>query len=839
MPLAPRASAETVIGSTIVTLYPIADSYVSSENPDTNYGNATSLILYINSRERYAYTMFDLSSIPSNATILSGTLWLSLRGISGFSASIGAYHCNDTSWTELGITWNNKPSFAPKATGTCYFYGWVSLGYYGWSVTADVKAAFSTGKLTEVLKFVRSDLYTSASFGSRETTYGPELVVVYVTAPVYDVRVESVQDTGATSNVGTIAIADMTLTLLQDVDIMAGSYQVTYNSGYVFVRWETTGGVSVSNPYAKTTIVTVSGSGTLRAVGNARKIEYFYDDGKCHGGIGGSQQRRMVAVRFTPVLSDKLLTARFYIYHVPYDDTIKVHVMDTNWIDLITPFNQTLKKKDEFWFDVDLSAYGLTVNAGVDFYIGMEWTHIPSDPYAGTFPLLGCDSEFSYYESRSWDWNGTAWKKAICDYIIRAVVGTPSTIACAVSLASIVIGSNVTVSGSINPAHDRATVTLRYTRPDGSKVTRTTTTDAAGFFSDTYTPDRVGSWRVWASWPGDEDHIEAASPTVSFTVSKASSSISCSLSSSTIFIGENVTISGSVSQVHPAVSVYIQYSVDGGKTWNSLTSTVTDSRGTYSYTWFPSLGSYLIRSYWAGDEDYQGATSSAQSLNVRKIGSIISCAVNPASVTVGSSTTVSGSISPSHTAPVTIRYSTDGGFTWIILTTITSQPNGSYSKAWTPLAVSTYKVKASWAGDGDHEGAESPIQTLAVKASSTISCSVSPERVKKGETAPVSGSISPLHAGVTVTLTYKRPDGSTFKQTLTTTSTGMFSDTYKPETAGSWSVTASWEGDQDHNPATSTAFIFTVEEEFPILLVASIAIITVVAIGVYFFLKRR
>jgi len=574
---------------------------------------------------------------------------------------------------------------------------------------------------------------------------------------------------------------------------------------------------------------------------------------------------------------------------------------------------------------------------------------------------------------------------------------------------------------------------VNYTRPDASVVVRTVTTSPTGAFSDTYTPDKIGSWKVRASWPGDEDHYGWTTSMFSFTVTKGSSTISCSLSSSTIFIGESVTISGSVSPAHPAVTVYIQYSIDGGNTWNNITSTITNSTGAYSYMWLPSLGSYLIRSYWQGDEDHNGATSPKPSLSVRKMSSTISCALNPASITVGSSTTISGSISPSHTALVTIRYSADGGVTWVILTTITSLSDGSYSYGWTPPAVGTYKVKASWAGDedhegvesptqtltvakasstiscsvspasiiigssvtvsgsispghggvtvtltytrpdssvvtrtvtsgaggnytdtytpdragswtvkaswpgdadhngatssvqsfsvtkigstiscalnpasitvgssttisgsispahtasvtirystdggatwitlatttslsdgsysygwtppavgtyqvraswpgdGDHQGAESPVQTLTVtKASSTISCSVSPEKVKKGETATVSGSISPVHAGVAVTLTYRRPDGSTFKRTLTTTSTGTFSDMYKPETAGSWSVTASWEGDQDHNPATSTAFAFTVEEEFPIWLVVGVAIIGVAAIIVYRLLK--
>ena len=114
-----------------------------------------------------------------------------------------------------------------------------------------------------------------------------------------------------------MTFADKVFFLPEDFSVVNGSYQVTYNSGYLFLRWETSGGVSVSDENGKTTIVTVSGAGTLRAVGSGETIEYAYDDGTAEYILFNRKAySEMGAVRFMSVLSDKLTSARIYIYGI-------------------------------------------------------------------------------------------------------------------------------------------------------------------------------------------------------------------------------------------------------------------------------------------------------------------------------------------------------------------------------------------------------------------------------------------------------------------------------------------------------------------------------------------
>jgi hypothetical protein len=82
------------------------DTYVYSLDPASNFGNNVQLNgLGLPYSE--AYIEFDLSSIPSNASILSADF--NLYSEVGGSGTITIDRIT-SAWTELGVTWNNKPS---------------------------------------------------------------------------------------------------------------------------------------------------------------------------------------------------------------------------------------------------------------------------------------------------------------------------------------------------------------------------------------------------------------------------------------------------------------------------------------------------------------------------------------------------------------------------------------------------------------------------------------------------------------------------------------------------------------------------------------------------------
>jgi hypothetical protein len=98
----------------------------------------------------------------------------------------------------------------------------------------------------------------------------------------------------------------------------------------------------------------------------------------------------------------------------------------------------------------------------------------------------------------------------------------PSSISVSLPTQTIGQGENLLVTGKLQEAHEGVEILLDYSRPDGSVMRRTVTTEPDGSFSDRYSPDMSGAWNVTASWEGNEDY-EEASMMASFTVTAAPS----------------------------------------------------------------------------------------------------------------------------------------------------------------------------------------------------------------------------------------------------------------------------------------------------------------------------
>ncbi len=410
LPMLP-ATGSPAIGSTTITLDAVADSYVNSSSPETNYGSLDHLCVSTNSEEDLIYLMFDLSSLPPEALIIAAELKLYITDIGGVVGNINAHYCANNSWTQEGITWNNKPDFDSQATHKNYFGMIVWTGYHSWDVTSDVQTALSQGSLSQVILRESSG---HATFESLEATHEPRLEVEYSVKPVHLVKLGSAQDMDATANLGFISVSGEVFSLPTELWIVNGSYPVAYSGGYKFLRWETTGGVVVGEETLASTVVTVTGNGTLRAIGSVEELEYAYDHGRAEAEYGTAGE--IDAVQFTPLFSGQLLTARLYMYALSSyaPNTFKVHVMDEGRDPLIPSFNVT--PSSEGWLDVDLSAYNLNVTQGEDFYLGMEWI----EDYN---PDLGEDRTNASH--RSWHWNGEFWDlNEYSDYMIRAVVGS-------------------------------------------------------------------------------------------------------------------------------------------------------------------------------------------------------------------------------------------------------------------------------------------------------------------------------------------------------------------------------------------------------------------------------
>lgn len=180
------AVSPNVLGAEL-SIEPIADSYTDSDAPDVNHGGSSSLYSYyyelelINkSYEQDTWLKFDLSEIPSEATVNSIILRMHTFFTTSTTNKVGVFLCSNTDWGEMEITWNNCPEVTGQPIGIVYIGS--SDTDYDFDVTSAVE-----GKdvVTLVLKTLEpTELVGWADFVSKEyalSQYHPELVVDYTT----------------------------------------------------------------------------------------------------------------------------------------------------------------------------------------------------------------------------------------------------------------------------------------------------------------------------------------------------------------------------------------------------------------------------------------------------------------------------------------------------------------------------------------------------------------------------------------------------------------------------------------------------------------------------------
>ncbi len=171
--LKPTNTATTVTGdpttiaatsASSMTFSPVADSAIDSSHPSTNYGVSPYLRTDASPTVR-TYLRFNLQGITGSIT--SATLRIYANSSS--SSKYDVRSVSDTTWNETTIDYSNAPSMgsvADSSTGPFSANTWTEV-----DVTSLVKA---NGLVSLALTSANS---TAVSFGSRESTHQPQLIV--------------------------------------------------------------------------------------------------------------------------------------------------------------------------------------------------------------------------------------------------------------------------------------------------------------------------------------------------------------------------------------------------------------------------------------------------------------------------------------------------------------------------------------------------------------------------------------------------------------------------------------------------------------------------------------
>jgi len=171
-PVSNTATVTTPSGgtSTTLTFGPNADTYADQLNPTTNLGTAVK-VTSDNSPVREGYFRFSVSGLSGAVQSATLRLWVT----DGTGNGPAVYGVTDTTWSETGLTWNNKPANNPTATDN---KGAVSISTW---VEYDV-TPLVTGNGTFSFALI-ADSSDGLDVFSREGTKPPQLVVTAGTTP--------------------------------------------------------------------------------------------------------------------------------------------------------------------------------------------------------------------------------------------------------------------------------------------------------------------------------------------------------------------------------------------------------------------------------------------------------------------------------------------------------------------------------------------------------------------------------------------------------------------------------------------------------------------------------
>jgi|GEM_PF-850730 len=149
---------------------PVADTYVSEQNPETNYGDAG----FLNTRDGagtdfIGYMRFDLAALRGH-TIRSATLVL-YCSVGTHTLSIHAAADND--WSEHGLNWNNAPELGSVVAAR-------AVGIDAWE-SFDVTDSLGAGDRLSLAFW--SNLNSYRRIASKESATPPRLTVTFDNQP--------------------------------------------------------------------------------------------------------------------------------------------------------------------------------------------------------------------------------------------------------------------------------------------------------------------------------------------------------------------------------------------------------------------------------------------------------------------------------------------------------------------------------------------------------------------------------------------------------------------------------------------------------------------------------
>ncbi|MBL1098215.1 Ig-like domain-containing protein [Streptomyces coffeae] len=336
--------------------------------------------------------------------------------------------------------------------------------------------------------------------------------------------------------------------------------------------------------------------------------------------------------------------------------------------------------------------------------------------------------------------------------------------------------------------------------------TLTGTLDASGQACVTTTAIPVGSHVVTATYAGDTG-VAGSSTTGTVLVNQGVSTTSVSVAPDPSVCGEAVTICAQVTVAGPSTCVptgTVTFAISGGPT---LTGTLDASGQACVTTTAVPVGSHTVTATYAGSTDIAGSSGTA-TINVNPAASTTTLTITPNPSVCGEAVTLCVQVTtvPPGTCVPTgdVIFAISGGPTL----TGTLDASGQACVTTSAIPVGTHTVTATYAGGGGVAGSSATGSVTVGQAASTTALTITPNPSGCGAVVTLCAQVTTVPPGTCVptgTVTFVISGGPTLTGTLD--ASGQACVTTGALGAGSYTVTATYEGNGDVAASTGTGII--------------------------------
>jgi Bacterial Ig-like domain (group 3) len=414
-----------------------------------------------------------------------------------------------------------------------------------------------------------------------------------------------------------------------------------------------------------------------------------------------------------------------------------------------------------------------------------------------TYTTTGTHSFTAVYAGNTNDIGSTSLASGLTvnpDMTSTALTLSPSTV---------VVGQTVTLMATVSPvAPGAGTPTGNVVFKDGTTIIGTVALSGGkASLPTSYTS--TGTHSFTAVYSGTATDVGSTSTASGLTVNPDSTSTSLTLSPTTVVVGQQVTLTATVSVTAPGVSTPSGSIVF--KDGNLVIGTVPLTGNTASLpTSYTSTGSHSFTAVYAGNATETGATSTASALTVNSDSTSTSLTLSPTTAVVGQQITLTATISV--TAP---GVSTPSG-------SVTFK-DGSTVIANVPLTGNTASLPTSYTSPGSHSftavyfgnttetGSTSLASALTVNPDSTSTAlTFNPSTVVVGQQVTMTATISVTAPGVSTpsgTVTFKQGTAILGTVSLTGNTAAL---KYTFTSPGTEAITAVYSGNANETTSTGS-----------------------------------